>query len=99
MGCRLDKRFQIPVSLHDTEDEDILALDAIDNDIVSDRETTQARPQFLISTTSDVRILGQRLLSKPVSHQRGVVFCGSILSRPRCFTFPASSCMACCVIS
>lgn len=49
----------IAAPAHDVKNEHVLAMDTVDNDILSDWKTSQAATQIIVARTTDMRIGGK----------------------------------------
>jgi hypothetical protein len=52
--------FRIPAAVHHAKNEHLLILHKVDDDILTDRKTTQANAKIVVARTSQVWIAGQQ---------------------------------------
>jgi hypothetical protein len=54
-------RIDIPAAPKNMKNQNVLASDAIDDDVFADGKTAEARPQIFIAVASNVRVAGKKI--------------------------------------
>ena len=58
-GLFAEQRFDVATAAQHAQDQDIVAVNAVRNHVVSDHETAYAGSQVFVAATADVRLAGE----------------------------------------